>query len=262
MLPLLLFPQYLKDTTMLFVITLIAAIAVEECQLHRRIALNVLSRTGGRFAWSLAAFALSTAFISFWMVDTAATALMIPIAIAALEEMEKGDAEASVTESAESSIGRRQGHVGDRFEQLPRRDRGIWKCMVLMCGHASLIGGTGTITATGPNLIFRDNIQSWYPEGQTGVRREVGPVPLRYHDSYVDAARPRLCCRLGRPNRLRKKVILLIFTPPLPTCRKMISDTCIGIFVVFLFFACPRECPDFFCFRKGRCPPYSTPHSF
>uniref|UniRef100_A0A1I7YQ87 Solute carrier family 13 member 5 n=1 Tax=Steinernema glaseri TaxID=37863 RepID=A0A1I7YQ87_9BILA len=38
-----------------------------------------------------------------------------------------------------------------------------------MCGHASLIGGTGTITATGPNLIFRDNIQSWYPEGQTGV---------------------------------------------------------------------------------------------
>ncbi|TKR77874.1 hypothetical protein L596_018773 [Steinernema carpocapsae] len=186
MLPLVLFPafgimstnetsqQYLKDTTMLFVVTLIAAIAVEECQLHRRIALNVLSHTSGRFTWSLAAFSVATAFISFWMVDTAATALMIPIAIAALEEMGKGDEEegstqTSVTEIGESHIGPDHGHVGKLFDGLSRRDRGMWKCMVLVCGHASLIGGTGTITATGPNLIFRDNIQTWYPEGQTGV---------------------------------------------------------------------------------------------
>ncbi|TKR77873.1 hypothetical protein L596_018772 [Steinernema carpocapsae] len=35
-----------------------------------------------------------------------------------------------------------------------------------------------------------------------------------------------------------------------PSRRKLISDTCAGIVVVFLFFAWPREKPDMLCWRK------------
>ncbi|KAK0417028.1 hypothetical protein QR680_012794 [Steinernema hermaphroditum] len=313
LLPLLLFPvltvlstndtaqQYLKDTTMLFVVTLIAAIAVEECGLHRRIALNVLSRTGGRFSWSLAAFAVSTAFI-FWMVDTAATALMIPIAMAALKEMKHGDEEASASSVPQIE----EDHVGKRLEGLPPRDRGIWKCMVLMCGHASLIGGTGTITATGPNLIFRDNLQSWYPEGRgvevtylswmafaipplcgylaaswlvlqvvfLGPKSLLEIVRLPHGEAARKAAQMARSIQKARdslgPMTFAEKSTLMLYGIMIATWmlrdpgfatgwgalldadkRRMVSDTCVGILIVFLFFAWPRDIPDLLCFRKN-----------
>lgn len=40
---------------------------------------------------------------------------------------------------------------------------------MLIVSHASLIGGTGTINATGPNLIFRDTLEKIFPGEDTQI---------------------------------------------------------------------------------------------
>ncbi|KAK0428622.1 hypothetical protein QR680_010911 [Steinernema hermaphroditum] len=315
LLPMLLFPvlgimsakdtaqQYLKDTSMLLIITLIGAIAVEECQLHRRIALNVLARTGGRFHWTLLAFAGATAFVSFWLSDTASTALMLPIAIAALEAMELGeeehglkcfDSQTDVTDIHFEYPEDRATHI----RSLSRRNQGIWKCLVLVCSHASLIGGTAIITSTAPNLIFKDVIESRYHEHGVKITYMtwmafafpplVGYLLASWVVLQISFLGPRsilaIFCRpsaeeaektakmqkairklwkaLGPMTFAEKSVLSLyavmifawMFRDPGfmpgwsslldPERRTLISDSCVGILVVFAFFSWPRERPD------------------
>ncbi|CAI5445684.1 unnamed protein product [Caenorhabditis angaria] len=52
------------------------------------------------------------------------------------------------------------------IDSMSAEDRGFCKALILCCAHASLIGGTAIITSTGPNLVFRENIQNRYPDGQ------------------------------------------------------------------------------------------------
>ncbi|KAK5979528.1 hypothetical protein GCK32_015533 [Trichostrongylus colubriformis] len=55
------------------------------------------------------------------------------------------------------------------LKKLTRSQRGFCKALVLSCAHGSLIGGTGIITSTGPNLVFREIIQTTYPHNEVRV---------------------------------------------------------------------------------------------
>lgn len=48
-----------------------------------------------------------------------------------------------------------------RMDEMSSQDAGFCKALILACAHASLIGGTAIITSTGPNLVFRENIQKY-----------------------------------------------------------------------------------------------------
>ena len=63
------------------------AIAIEDCNLHRRVALNVLNSVGTSPRLLLVGFMLPTAFLSMWISNTAACAMMIPILEAILAEI-------------------------------------------------------------------------------------------------------------------------------------------------------------------------------
>ncbi|KAK6740512.1 hypothetical protein RB195_008774 [Necator americanus] len=169
--------SYLTDTNMMFVTSLMLSLAVEECNLHKRIALKMLTFVGAKPQWLMAGFMLITSFISLWISDTACAALMSPIAYALLEAImiHKMAAFTEKSWTGDSIVMQESGEMKREKEteldvsRLSKRDQGICKCIMLIVAHASLIGGTGTINSTGPNLIFRDTLEKFYPGEDTGI---------------------------------------------------------------------------------------------
>ena len=63
------------------------AIAIEECGLHRRIALSAMSLVGTAPRFLMLGFMVPTALLSMWISNTATTAMMLPIMEAVLAEL-------------------------------------------------------------------------------------------------------------------------------------------------------------------------------
>lgn len=68
---------YLQEPNMVFVGSLIFAVAVEQSGLHRRCALLILRTVGGNFDTLILGFMLTTMAIAMWIINTAAAAMMV-----------------------------------------------------------------------------------------------------------------------------------------------------------------------------------------
>ncbi|XP_029027931.1 Na(+)/citrate cotransporter isoform X2 [Betta splendens] len=181
--------QYLKDTNMLFVGGLMVAVAVEHWNLHKRIALRVLLVVGVRPALLMLGFMGVTAFLSMWISNTATTAMMVPIVQAVLEQLSTSEAEMPQILSSDEPLqtaegdnkqplqsekpGERQGPVvvtfldaaveAARLKEAAERRR-MCKGMTLCVCYAASIGGTATLTGTGPNLVLSGQMSQLFPE--------------------------------------------------------------------------------------------------
>jgi sodium-dependent dicarboxylate transporter 2/3/5 len=149
-LPLILFPllgvlngrtvanSYINDVIFLFIGGFLMALAMEKWDLHKRIALKVLSIVGGSPFMILFGFMLSSAFLSMWMSNTATTMMMLPIAFSvsnALEEV----------------------HGMDKIKNYLAG-------LLLSVAYACSIGGISTLVGTPPNLSFLRIFSILYPE--------------------------------------------------------------------------------------------------
>ncbi|KAG9350176.1 hypothetical protein JZ751_026529, partial [Albula glossodonta] len=165
--------QYLKDTNMLFVGGLMVAVAVEHWNLHKRIALRILLLVGVRPALLMLGFMGVTAFLSMWISNTATTAMMVPIVQAVLEQLNSSQAqELSEEEEDRKQVTQREGLVGVNGLGLLTEDtkcedaverRKMCKGMTLCVCYAASIGGTATLTGTGPNLMLKGQMNELFP---------------------------------------------------------------------------------------------------
>ncbi|NWV91278.1 S13A2 protein, partial [Machaerirhynchus nigripectus] len=216
LLPVLLFPlmnimdsttvcrEYLKDTNMLFLGGLMMAIAIENWNLHKRVALRVLLITGVRPALLLMGFMVVTAFLSMWISNTATTAMMVPIAQAVMEQLHKSEVESSATgqvseytnkafelqekspegckepeEKDSSCISFVPWDLGNshvltveeerkRNELIEKKHLKLSKGMSLCICYSSSIGGIATLTGTTPNLVLQGQVNDLFP-GNGGI---------------------------------------------------------------------------------------------
>ena len=81
----------MKNTNFMLLGGLTVAIAIETSQLHRRIALGTLKVIGSSPRRLMFGFMLISWFLSMWIANTAAAAMMIPIVLAVLEELERNE---------------------------------------------------------------------------------------------------------------------------------------------------------------------------
>uniref|UniRef100_A0A8C3CVH7 Solute carrier family 13 member 5 n=1 Tax=Cairina moschata TaxID=8855 RepID=A0A8C3CVH7_CAIMO len=175
--------QYLNDTNMLFVGGLIVAISVEQWNLHKRIALRVLLILGVKPALLMLGFMIVTAFLSMWISNTATTAMMVPIVQAVLEQMDNTEYDVTMMEQATGQtntvIELQEKNVSDptsvqvisngqvpddpRSSEEKKMKKRICKGMTLCVCYAASIGGTATLTGTGPNMVLKGQMNQLYP---------------------------------------------------------------------------------------------------
>ncbi|XP_078080736.1 Na(+)/citrate cotransporter-like isoform X2 [Mustelus asterias] len=203
-LPILLFPmfgimpsktvcrQYLKDTNVLFLGGLMVAIAIEHWNLHKRIALRALLLVGVKPALLMLGFMGVTAFLSMWISNTATTAMMVPIAKAVLDQLSCSEEEAEKMELEASRLSAQLLNLESQSSELDlelpgdtlqpetksddpnaattaeenrdAHDLNMYKGLTLCVCYAASIGGTATLTGTGPNLVLKGQMNQIYPD--------------------------------------------------------------------------------------------------
>ena len=128
---------YYNDVIFLFMGGFLVALAMERWDLHRRIALNILSVTGVSPARILLGFMIASFFLSMWISNTATAMMMLPIAMALI-----GQLDGLMNNKASSTFS-----VG----------------LLLGIAYSASIGGIATLVGTPPNLSFVRIYHIYFP---------------------------------------------------------------------------------------------------
>jgi len=119
------FMSYVDKIVLLFLGGFLLAKAIEQSKLHKRFALNLLRTFGTKPKYIIGAFIIITASLSAWMTNTATTLLMLPIAVAIINQIKDSD------EKSKFGV-----------------------CLMLCVGYSASIGGLATLIGTPPNALF------------------------------------------------------------------------------------------------------------
>ncbi|XP_049869358.1 protein I'm not dead yet-like [Pectinophora gossypiella] len=139
---------YINDTMFVFLGSLIMAAAVEQSGLHMRISLYAIKIIGYSHYKLLFAMCMVTMFVSMWLVNTAATTMMVPIIFALLRVFED---QKLLTVYEKNKDG----------EQIASD---MTTCYFCAATFSATIGGIGTLVGTGTNLVFKGLFERQFPK--------------------------------------------------------------------------------------------------
>ncbi|KAH8278742.1 hypothetical protein KR018_008203, partial [Drosophila ironensis] len=169
---------YFSDTVVMFLGGLIIALAIEYCNLHQRIALNAILIVGTSPRRLHLGLTVVTCFISLWISNSAATAMMCPIVKAVLVEMEAVCFKLMVIifinnfplsfQSNIFAIYRTQEEE-PMEEGDPPHPSTISMAFYFTIAYASTIGGCGTLIGTGTNLTYKGLYDTRFPDSKEKI---------------------------------------------------------------------------------------------
>ncbi|HEU0224304.1 MAG TPA: DASS family sodium-coupled anion symporter [Steroidobacteraceae bacterium] len=116
------------------------ALAMERCNLHRRIAYTIVSWAGGHPQGLVLGMMCATGFVSMWAQNTSTTLMMLPVAMSV------------------AAIVLPDADAGDRDA------RNFSRAIVLCVAYAATIGGLGTVVGTATNALVVGFMQQNYGE--------------------------------------------------------------------------------------------------
>ena len=128
---------YADKIIFLFMGGFMLGLAIEKWQLHKRIALSIVNRTGTSGNRIILGFILATGLLSMWLSNTATTMMMFPIASSVILVMQ-------------------QNHKGAGNIKY------FAVCIMLAIAYASNFGGIATIIGTPPNVAYVGQLQKYY----------------------------------------------------------------------------------------------------
>jgi len=114
------------------------AIAIEKVNLHRRIALTVISLIGTRMRMIVLGFMVATAFLSMWISNTATSVMMLPIGLAIVAQFR------------------------DHPDTPENEHEEFGKMLMLAIAYSASLGGIATLIGTPPNLVLAGIVKELY----------------------------------------------------------------------------------------------------
>jgi sodium-dependent dicarboxylate transporter 2/3/5 len=150
LLPLLLFPlfkimpiadvgsNYGSPIVFLFFGGFVLALALEKVNLHKRIALNIIKKTGTTPNKVILGFMIATAFMSMWISNTASTVVMLPIAMSVIRLL-----------------------IDDE-DGFTKKDQNFALCVMLGIAFSANAGGIATVIGTPPNSVLIGLLENEY----------------------------------------------------------------------------------------------------
>lgn len=150
LLPLLLFPlfkvmpieavgaNYGSPIVFLFFGGFVLALALEKVNLHKRIALSIIKKTGTTPNKVVLGFMIATGFMSMWISNTACTVFMLPIAMSVIQLLI------------------------DDSDGFTKNDQNFAISVMLGIAFAANAGGIATVIGTPPNSILIGLLENEY----------------------------------------------------------------------------------------------------
>jgi sodium-dependent dicarboxylate transporter 2/3/5 len=150
LLPIVLFPLNgslsLSETTasyghqyiFLFLGGFILAIAIEKWNLHKRIALTIITLIGTNMNRIVLGFMIATAFLSMWISNTATAVMILPVGMAVIT------------------------HLKDNPNTKENENILFAKILMLAIAYSASIGGMATLIGTPPNLVLAGIVEKTY----------------------------------------------------------------------------------------------------
>jgi len=126
--------SYSHPLIFLFLGGFFISIAMERWNLHRRIALKVMSLVSTKPSHQIGGLMLVTAFLSMWMSNTATAVMMLPIALSIIEMV----------------------------KQNSNHHESFSKAMLLSIAFSASIGGLATLIGTPPNALMAGYLNESY----------------------------------------------------------------------------------------------------